>query len=120
EGAGDLKVLADDYEVVDTLEDFGHHRAGHAVGGIDEDADASPERPQEPEHVGAVGVPQVAFLVAAGGGDGVRAFGGVQALGDGLDVLEAGLGPDGFGVHAGNLEPVVLYGVMAGGGLDAA
>ena len=91
--------------------------AGHAVGSIDEDAELAFGGDEELEDMLAVIIPQVQGAERAFGGQRAAA---AQTFGDGLDLLEAGGRADRFGLRAGDFEAVVVGGVVAGGGLDAA
>ena len=103
-------------------EDLGDHRAGHGVGGVDDDLELAalqgrPARAQEVAHVLGIGRPQVALLDAAGGLlDRPRVgHGGVLA-----DVGQAGRLADGPGLGAGDLEAVPVGRVVACGHHHAA
>ena len=112
----DLEVHLLDDEVFDVAEDLGHHHAGHAVAGVADHAHR-PLEVEELQDVLPVGGPDVDLLEAA-----LLAGGGplAELLGDPLDVLQAGGRADRLGERAADLEAVVLDGVVAGGGLDAA
>ena len=97
-------------------EDGRGHFAGHAVGCVDDDLERPEFGIEELQDVLAVFVGEVAFFDPA-----VDAAAGVQQRrGNVLDFLEAGVFADGLGVNAGDLEAVVLGGIVRGGDLDAA
>ena len=103
-------------------EDHRDHGSGHAIGGVDDDLELGAFVPlvgevEELAHVAGVGLPEIALLGATAGvvGGGFVGHGRVLA-----HVRQAGGLAHGLGLALGDLKPVVLRRVVAGGTHHAA